>query len=164
MNVSVLTWRHDHIYTTFQWDASVVYSQSGLGLRLLELCLSLEATRADRDFPSFRVKEFFLWDSCSLDISSEAEKRRRSWSPWRLRDKKLPPVAVDASALPLSSPTPVIESSVMCSGSAGKLKTSLWLFGRSVEPSVDEGLEMASKEDNPLRSSSRKDAKGPGKM
>lgn len=41
----------------------VVYSQSGVVLRLLELCLSLEVTRADSDFPSFNVKEFFLWDS-----------------------------------------------------------------------------------------------------
>lgn len=42
---------------------SDVYSLSGLGLRLWELCRSLEETRADSDFPSFKVKEFFLWVS-----------------------------------------------------------------------------------------------------
>ena len=47
----------------YQDVGSDVYSQSGLGLRLWELCLSLEATRADSDFPSFKVKEFFLCDS-----------------------------------------------------------------------------------------------------
>lgn len=59
----------------------VMYLQSELGTTKLDTCLSLEAARADSDFPSFKVKEFFLCESCSLDISSEAENLRRSWSP-----------------------------------------------------------------------------------
>lgn len=109
----------------------VVYLQSELGTTKLDTCLSLEATRADSDFPSFKVKEFFLWESCSLDISSEAENLRRSWSTWWVRDERFPPV-VEVSTMSLPSTSSGTESSMICSGSAGRSKISLWLrFGSS---------------------------------
>lgn len=80
--------------------ANAGHLQSELGLRLLEVCLSLEATRADSDLPSFSVNEFFLWDSCSREISSEAEKRRRSCSAIQEQAKVLPPVAEEFSTAP----------------------------------------------------------------
>ncbi len=74
-------------------------------LRFPDRWRSREATRAESDFPSLRVKEFFLWESCRREMSSEAEKRRRSLSAERERDRgsKVPLLRAGPSRAPQSS-------------------------------------------------------------
>lgn len=124
---------HWHCNCTVFYTVSLVlcYLHSEPGTTKLDTFLSLEATRADSDFPSFKVKEFFLWESCSLDISSEAENLRRSWSASWVREERFLPVA-EVSTMSLPSTSSGTESSMICSGSTGRSKISLWLrFGGS---------------------------------
>lgn len=74
-------------------------------LRFPDRWRSREATRAERDLPSLRVNEFFLWESCRREMSSDAEKRRRSLSAEREQDRgsEVPLLRAGPSRAPQSS-------------------------------------------------------------
>lgn len=145
-------------------------------------CRSREATRADSDLPSFSVKEFFLCDSWSREMSSEAEKRLRSGSAtvaadvwaraWNMSDAPPLPPPPPTGPLPpagVRMPSPRISVRILLS-STGRFDEEVAKergggVGAPLDTSLEERPESGRERVEPTvpSSASRKDSKEPGK-